>query len=477
MQGDALRKRKNDMNSNCKFLWEKCLEVIRDNVPDATYKTWFRPIIPLSYENDVLVVQVPSQFFYEFLEEKFIDLLQKTLSRIIGPQTKLMYRVLVENTSNTTVDFDSAGKSSYIEKPRQVKNINKSPQAFTELDSQLKPNYNFDNFFEGVSNRLARTAGLTVAESPIGSCAFNPLFLYGQSGVGKTHLAHAAGSRIKQIYPNKRVLYVSAYLFQVQYTDAVRNNSVNDFINFYQSIDVLIIDDIQEFAGKTATQNTFFHIFNHLHQCGKQLVLTCDKAPILLSGLENRLLTRFKWGLTAELEKPDLELRKLILKNKARQEGITFPEEVINYVAENVTDSVRDLEGIIVSLTAHSLINNKEIDLELAEKVVGISIKIEKKEITVDRIQDTVCEHFDLDKLLISSKSRKREIVQARQIAMYLSKKYTDYSFARIGELVGNKDHATVLHACKTVKDLIEIDISFRSNVERIEKTLKGVRA
>ena len=463
------------MGSNCKFLWEKCLDVIKDNIPEATYKTWFHPIIPLSYENNMLVVQVPSQFFYEFLEEKFIDLLQKTLSRVVGPQTKLMYRVLVENTSNTTVDFDSAGTpSSYVEKPKQVKNGNKSPQAFTELDSQLKANYNFDNFFEGKSNRLARTAGLSVAESPVGSTAFNPLFLYGQSGVGKTHLVHAIGLKIKQLHPNKKVLYVSAYLFQVQYTDAVRNNMVNDFINFYQSIDVLIIDDIQEFAGKTATQNTFFHIFNHLHQCGKQLVLTCDKMPKLLSGLEDRLLTRFKWGLTAELEKPDLELRKLILKNKARQEGIVFLDEVIDYVAENVTESVRDLEGIIVSLIAHSLINNKEIDLELAEKVVGISIKVEKKEITIDSIQCTVCEHFLLDRSLISSKSRKREIVQARQIAMFLSKKYTNFSYARIGELVGNKDHATVLHACKTVRDLIEIDVAFRSNVESIESTLKG---
>lgn len=462
------------MSQDCRYLWKGCLDVIKDNVPDATFKTWFLPIIPLSYENNVLIVQVPSQFFYEYLEEKFIDLLQKTLSRVIGKDTKLMYRVVVENTTNTTVDFDSVGKTSGDNKQKSIKNANKSPQVFTELDSQLKANYNFENFFEGKSNRLARTAGSTVAESPVGTTAFNPLFLYGQSGVGKTHLVHAIGNRIKELQPGKRVLYVSAYLFQVQYTDAVRNNTVNDFINFYQTIDALIIDDIQEFTGKTATQNTFFHIFNHLHQCGKQLILTCDKPPILLQGLEERLLTRFKWGLTAELEKPDLELRKLILKNKVRQEGVKLPEAIIDYISEHVTESVRDLEGIIVSLMAHSVINNKEIDMELTEKVVGMSIKIEKKEITVERIQETVCDYFSLDQKLISTKSRKREIVQARQITMYLSKKYTDFSFARIGELVGKKDHATVLHACKTVKDLIEIDHSFRSSVENIENVLHG---
>lgn len=463
------------MNKDYKYLWKNCLDVIKDIIPEATFRTWFLPIVPIKYEQDILVVQVPSQFFYEYLEEKFIDLLQKTLCRVIGPNVKLMYRVVVENTTNTTVDFDSIGKAiTGPEKPRNIKNANKSPQVFSELDPQLRPNYNFNNFFEGKSNKLARTAGITVADSPLGSTPFNPLLLYGQSGVGKTHLVHAIGSRIRENHPNKRILYVSAYLFQVQYTDAVRNNTVNDFINFYQSIDALIIDDIQEFAGKTATQNTFFHIFNHLHQCGKQLILTCDKAPILLQGLEGRLLTRFKWGLTAELEKPDLELRKLILKNKVRQEGVKLPESIIDYISEHVTESVRDLEGIIVSLMAHSVINNKEIDMELTERVVGMSIKIEKKEITVERIQEIVCNYFSLDQSLIYTKSRKREIVQARQITMYLSKKYTDFSLSRIGDLVGKKDHATVLHACKTVKDLIEIDQSFRSDVEDIEEKLHG---
>jgi len=461
------------MNANLKNLWKKCLDVIKDNLPEETFRIWFLPIVPIKYENDTLVLQVPSQFFYEYLEDKFIDLIQKTLCRIIGPNVKLMYRVVVENTTFTTVDFDSSGKTVDAGKPHFSKNVNKSPQIFTEVDSQLRANYHYDNFLEGKSNKLARIAGISIADSPLGATPFNPLFLYGPSGVGKTHLIHAIGNRMKGRQPNVRVLYVSAYLFQVQYTDAVRNNTVNDFINFYQSIDVLILDDIHEFAGKTATQNTFFHIFNHLHQCGKQLVLTCDKAPIMIQGLEDRLLTRFKWGLTAELEKPDLELRRLILRNKIRQEGVVFPDAVIEYIAEHVTDSIRDLEGIIVSLMAHSILNNKEIDLEMAKKVVGMSVIIAKKEITVDNIKEAACDYYSLDETLLGSKSRKREIVQTRQIAMYLSKKYTNLSYARIGALIGKKDHATVLHACNTVRDLMEVDASYRSQVEDVEKILK----
>ena len=450
------------------------MDVIKDNLPEETFKIWFLPIAPIKYENETLVLQVPSQFFYEYLEEKFIDLIQKTLCRIIGPNVKLMYRVVVENTTNTTVEFDSIGKIHDTEKQRPNKNVNKSPRIFSEVDSQLRTHYSFDNFFEGKSNKLARIAGISVAESPIGSTSFNPLFMHGQSGVGKTHLMHAIGNRIKEKNPNKRIIYVSAHLFQVQYTDAVRNNTVNDFINFYQSIDVLILDDIQEFAGKTATQNTFFHIFNHLHQCGKQLILTCDNPPSQIQGLEDRLLTRFKWRLIAELEKPDLDLRKLIMKNKIRQEGIVLPDPVVDYISEHVTDSIRDLEGIMVSLMADSVINDKEIDMEMTERVVGMSIDVKKKEITVERIRGTVCDYYSLEEDAIFMKCRKREIVQARQVAMYLSKKHTGLSSAQIGALIGKKDHATVLHACKMVKDLIETDQSVRTDVEVIEKKLKG---
>lgn len=456
-------------------LWNRCLKVIRDNVPETTFNTWFAPIVPLKYENKALTVQVPSQFFYEFLEEKFVELLRATLYKEVGEGTKLMYRVIVDNSSKKpgTVDLESTDRSIAI--PAKKTNRFPDPQRIAapqELDPRLNPNYNFENFIEGYSNKLSRTAGEAVALNPA-KTTFNPLFLYGASGVGKTHLVNAIGTRIKELFPEKRVLYVSAHLFQVQYTDSVRNNTINDFINFYQSIDVLIIDDIQEFASLSKTQNTFFHIFNHLHQNGKQLILTSDRPPVLLQGMEERLLTRFKWGLTAELEKPNVELRRNILKCKIHRDGLNFPEEVINYIAENVNESVRDLEGIVISIMAHSTIYNKEIDIDLAARIVRKAVRAEVKAITIEDIIDKVCKHFELEPTSIHSKSRKREVVQVRQIAMYLAKKHTDASSSKIGQLIGNRDHATVLHACKIVKDQFEVDKSFRTEVEEIEAELR----
>ncbi|KAA6334272.1 Chromosomal replication initiator protein DnaA [termite gut metagenome] len=458
-------------------LWERCLAIIKDNIPGTTYNTWFIPIVPLKYENKTLTLQVPSQFFYEFIEDKFIDLLRVTLYKVMGEGTKLMYNVMVDKSSKTTVDLEASSRSTAVVSSR-VRGGNKSPNilqapAVQDLNSQLNPEYTFDSFIEGHSNKLARTVALSVAERPAGT-GFNPLFLHGVSGVGKTHLVNAIGTRIKEKFPEKRVLYVSAHLFQIQYTDSVRNNTTNDFINFYQTIDVLIIDDIQEFAGVTKTQNTFFHIFNHLHQNGKQLILTSDRAPVLLQGLEERLLTRFKWGMVAELEKPTYELRKDILKRKIHRDGLRFSEEVIDYIALNVTESIRDLEGVVVSLMAHSTIYNKEIDLDLTERIIRKMVRKETKSVTIDSIIDTVCKHFELDPAAIHTKSRRREVVQVRQVAMYLAKKHTDSSSSKIGQLIGNKDHATVLHACKIVREQCEVDRSFRANIENIELSLKS---
>lgn len=453
-------------------LWNRCLEIIRDNVPEQTYKTWFLPIVPLKYEDKTLVVQVPSQFFYEFLEDKFVDLLRKTLYKVIGEGTKLMYNVKVDTTSRPekTVNYESTHRTIIPQKNVVGKQLPQAPVP--ELDPHLNPEYNFETFIEGYSNKLSRSVAEAVALNPA-KTIFNPLFLYGASGVGKTHLANAIGTKIKELYPEKRVLYVSAHLFQVQYTDSVRNNTTNDFINFYQTIDVLIIDDIQEFAGVTKTQNTFFHIFNHLHQNGKQLILTSDRAPVLLQGMEERLITRFKWGMVAELEKPTVELRRNILKNKIHRDGLQFPPEVIDYIAENVSDSVRDLEGIVISIMAHSTIYNKEIDMELAQRIVRKVVNSESKAISIDDIISTVCKHFGLDTSAIHTKSRKREVVQARQIAMYLAKQNTELSTSKIGTLIGNKDHATVLHACKTVKELKEVDKTFRAEIEELQETLR----
>ena len=464
------------MKTDFKYLWNNCLDVIRDNIPEAAFNTWFVPIVPLKFEDDVLTVQVPSQFFYEYLEDKYLDLIQQTLYREIGEGTILNYRILVETESNTAVELRGESKPVANEQSAAKKISTKVPSPFdrvetSDFDSQINFKYTFNNFFEGESNRLARTAAEAVALNPA-KTAFNPLFVHGNSGVGKTHLCHAIGSKVLDLYPDKKVLYISAHLFKVQFTDARRFNTINDFINFYQNIDVLIIDDIQELSGLEKTQNTFFHIFNHLHQNNKQLVMTSDCAPMDMQGMEERLLTRFRWGLASKLERPDKELRKKILNHKVLTDGLTIPETVIDFIAENVTENVRDLEGIVVSLMAHSIINNREIDMSLARRVIEQSIKFEKKRITVQKIQDTVSEFFNVKKDLIQSASRKREIVQARQVTMYFIKKHTELSLSQIGSHVGNRNHATVLHACNTVKDLSDVDKSFRSDIEEIERLL-----
>lgn len=466
------------MSANTQKLWANCLEVIKDNIPLAAFNTWFLPIVPLSYENKVFTIQVPSQFFYEYLEETFVDLLKVSLHKEIGPDTILQYRVLMENTSNTVVDYRGEVKSVAVEKST-VNKINKIPNPFEKVvsddfESQLNGKYSFGNFFEGDSNKLARTAGEAITDNP-GKNAFNPLFVHGSSGVGKTHLCHAIGTQIKEKFPDKRVLYVSAHLFKIQYADAGRFNTTNDFINFYQGIDVLIIDDIHELAGIERTQNTFFHIFNHLHQNNKQLILTSDKAPSELKGVEDRLLTRFRWGLTTKIENPDRELRMRILENKILQDGLSIPNDVVGFIADNVTDNARDLEGVIVSIMAHSLVYNKDIDLPLARRVIGQAIKkIEKKKITAGTIEEVVCEFYNVSSENIQSSSRKRQIVQARQVAMFLTKNFTEMSLAQIGSVIGKKNHATVLHAYKTVKEQMEVDKAFRDEVVEIERRLKS---
>lgn len=462
-------------NQVCVEPWKRCLTLIKDNLSETAYKTWFAPIVPLQYENKVLVLQVPSLFFVEYIEEKYIELLRAAIYREFGVGTQLEYKIPIagETISGTSKIEENTPAGTHKPATRGMSTPYDKGTQLPELDPQLNSSYTFNNLVEGHSNKLARTAGISIANEP-GKTIFNPLFIYGQSGVGKTHLVNAIGIMTKQQHPEKRVLYVPANTFQIQYTDAVRNNTVNDFLNFYQTIDLLIIDDIHEFAGKTATQNTFFHIFNHLHLSGKQLILTADRAPAMLAGLEQRLLTRFKWGLSAEIEKPDFQLRKDILKSKIYRDGLEISEEVIDFIAENVVDNVRDLEGVLVSLMAHSTLENTPIDLNLARQVVSRIVKITPKVLTVEKIRDLVCEHFALSVDSISTKSRKREVVQARQIAMYLSKQLTKSSLSAIGATIGQRDHATVLHACKIVADQMEIDKRFRADVLQIEDKLKS---
>ena len=451
--------------------WAQCLEIIKDNIGEQQFKSWFAPIQVLKFEDNILTLSVPTIFFCEYLEEHYLDLIKKTLIRVYGEGVKLMYRAGVVENPATTVDVAPTTQTSGVKFAKNIPNIFKQ-NVYEELDSQLNSNYKFENFYAGESNMLARTAGVSIAQSP-GKTAFNPLFIHGESGVGKTHLMQAIGHKIKELNPRARVLYISSHLFQLQFVNATRSNTVPDFINFYQSLDVLMIDDIQDMADKTQTQNTFFHIFNHLHQNIKQLILSSDRPPVSLGGILRRLISRFKWGLSAEVERPDYELRYSILKNKIKHDGLPISDDVAEFVAKNVSENVRDLEGVLASLMFRATTLKKEVTLDLASKVLSTSVNIERKQITIDLIKEKVCAFYNMDVQLLQAKCRKREIVQARQISMYLSKKYTESSLQRIGSELGKKDHATVLHACKTIADLIEIDKTVKANVQEIEETLK----
>jgi len=467
-------------------VWNNCLKVIRDNVPSVSFRTWFEPIVPVKLDKNVLTIQVPSPFFYEYLEEQYIDILRKTLRKELGQDAKLEYSVVMENSvTNTkpyTVKFPGKSSADLKNKPVQMplgegEHSIKNPFIIPgikklNIDPQLNPDNSFTNFIEGECNRLARSAGFAVGNNP-GGTAFNPLFLYGDSGLGKTHLAQAIGINVKEKYPDKVVLYVNANKFQTQFVDSIRNNTRNDFLNFYQMIDVLIIDDVHEFAGKEKTQDIFFHIFNHLHQSGKQLVLTSDKPPVELQGLEQRLLSRFKWGLSADLQIPDFETRIAILKHKAYLDGINMNADVIEYVATHITTNVRELEGAMISLLAQATLNKREITLDLAKELIDKLIKNTRRELSIDYIQKVVCSYFNVPVEMLQSDTRKREIVQARQIAMYFSKNLTKSSLATIGSQIGDKDHATVLHACRTVNNLQDTDKRFKLQLDEIEKRLK----
>ncbi|HEY1009714.1 MAG: chromosomal replication initiator protein DnaA [Daejeonella sp.] len=473
------------MEKTCTQVWNNCLQIIKDNIPAQSFKTWFEPIKALRLEGNVLTIQVPSLFFYEWLEEHYVGLLRKTVKKQLGEEGRLEYNIVVEKSSNSipyTTNMPSngngaEGKSQSMPMPISLNKDIKNPFVIPglkklQVDPQLNQNYTFENFIEGDCNRLARSAGYAVAGKP-GGTSFNPLMIYGGVGLGKTHLAQAIGNEIKRNLTDKLVLYVSCEKFTQQFVDALKNNNINDFVNFYQAMDVLIMDDVHNFAGKEKTQDIFFHIFNHLHQSGKQLIITSDKAPKDLSGLEERLLSRFKWGLSADLQIPDLETRMAILKKKMYSDGIELPGEVIEYVAHNIDNNVRELEGAMVSLLAQSTLNKKEIDLNLAKSMLKNFIKNSSKEISMEYIQKLVCEYFEVPIEMVKSKTRKREIVQARQISMYLAKLHTKTSLKSIGAFFGGRDHSTVIYACQTVDDLIDTDKKFKGYVADIQKKLK----
>ncbi len=466
-------------------VWESCLKLIKDNISLQAFKTWFEPIVPIKLENNILTIQVPSHFFYEWLEEHYIQLLRKVVKKEIGNDGSLEYSIVMENNSNSsspyTVKIPTNNTSSLKNAPvnmpintneKQIRNPFIIPGLKkVNIESNLIASHTFENFVEGECNRLARASGYAVANKP-GGTAFNPLLIYGGVGLGKTHLAHSIGIQIKDNFPNKTVLYVQSEKFAHQFIDAIKNNTTNDFVHFYQMVDVLIIDDVQFFTGKERTQDVFFSIFNHLHQNGKQIVLTSDKAPVEMQGMEQRLLSRFKWGLSADLGTPDLETRIAILEKKMYGSGIELPNDVVEYLAYSINTNIREIEGALNTLLAQASLNKKAITLELAKQMVDKFVRSTAREVSIEYIQKVVCDYFDLPIEMLKSKTRKREVVQARQISMYFSKKMTKSSLANIGAHCGGKDHATVLHACRTVVNLSETDKQFRNYLEELEKKL-----
>lgn len=467
------------MDNTPSTLWDKCLLLIKENVSEQQYKTWFNPIKFESFNEATrtLIIQVPSNFFVEYLEENYLSLLTKVLTRYFGVGIRLNYRIIIDKGNKLTQEIEQEPVPDIDKTNRRITGINQSPTILDaakpqDIDSQLDLHHTFANYIEGDSNKLPRSVGLSIAEHP-NSRQFNPMFIYGPSGCGKTHLINAIGVRAKELYPQKRILYVSARLFQVQYTDAVLKNCTNDFINFYQTIDMLIVDDIQEWASAAKTQETFFHIFNHLTRNGKRIILASDRPPVDLQGMSERLLTRFCCGLIAELERPNPQLCVDILKNKIKRDGLHIPDDVVQFIAETANGSVRDLEGVINSLLAFSVVYNCKIDMRLAERIIKRAVKIDNEPLTMDDILDTVCNHFNVTTAAVISRSRKRDYVVARQVSMYLAQKYTKMPASRIGKLVGGRDHSTVIHSCTQIENRLKIDKMFCSEIQSIENSFK----
>lgn len=459
--------------------WERCREFIKNNLEEQHYKTWFEPLSFYSYNSQTneLKVNAPSNFYSEFITEHFAKLTYRALFREFDNKVRLFFRTLTDSenkirqTDEVPNNTTSTGKRAPRHKANEAPTTLQSHAVAPEMDSHLIDGYTFDNFIEGPSNILPRSVGMSIAQNP-NQTTFNPLFIYGHSGVGKTHLVNAIGKAIKDLHPDKKVIYLSAHLFHVQYVDSVRKNTTNDFIRYYQQFDVLIIDDVQEFAALEKTQETFFHIFNHLKQNGKQIILTSDRPPVDMKGMQERLLTRFKWGLLAELEQPDEKLRRGILKNKIHRNGLSIPQDVIEFISQNVTESVRDLEGVINSLMAHSVVFNCDINLDMARRIIKVSNNIENKPITIDEIIEQACLVCKVSKEELFSATRKGPVVQARQITMYLADKHTDLSCNKIGALVGKRNHTTVIYSVKTISEQMENDKALSKIVQNIENNI-----
>ena len=466
------------MQKNHKALWDKCLKLIAANVSEQIFKTWFEPIKLESYDEEkkTLLVQVASPYVCEYLEQHYVQLMGWALMQTFKTNVCLTYRVVVDQEHKLVQEMESE-RPADIAAPKATTRGNQSPTMLDaampqDLNPQLDPRKTFDSYIEGDANKLPRTVGLSVAEHP-GKSTFNPLFIYGPSGCGKTHLINAIGVQCKRMYPQKRVLYVSAHLFMVQFVNAKLQNSINDFINFYQIIDMLIVDDVQEWATTEKTVEAFFHIFDHLFRLGKQIILASDRPPVDLGWLTDRMLTRFSCGLIAEIDRPNLQLRVDILNSKCRRDGLKIPADVIEFIAETASGSVRDLEGVLNSLMAFSIVYNSSIDMRLAERVIKRAVKVDNHPLTIDDILEKVCKHYNVPQQSVMSKSRKRDYVLVRQVSMYLAQKYTKMPAARIGQLIGGRDHSTVLHSCTTIEKRLQVDKAFYAELSSIETSFK----
>ena len=471
------------MPSQCELIWNNCLEFIKGQVSEQSFKTWFAPIVPHKFENHVLTIQVPSQFFYEWLEEHYLPLLRQVIDQELGPQGRLEYSIIVDKGNSKQGPFTinlPTQQRSYA----QPNNVNQTTADNTRSPFELKsfkdekwisylnPNYTFDTLIEGDCNQLAKSAAQAVAKKP-GGTSFNPLMFYGRVGLGKTHVVQALGNEVKARFADKFVLYVSSEQFTIQFIESLRNNNIQDFTHFYLQADLLILDDVQFLAGKEKTQEIFFHIFNYLHQSGKQIVMTSDCPPRDLKGLQERLLSRFKWGLTADMQQPDFETRVAIIKSKMEADGIDIADDLIEYIAHSVDTNIRELEGVLISLIAHASLNKRDIDLELAKQVLKNIMHEIDTEVSIDYLQKVVTEHYNVSLENLKSKTRKKEIVIARQVAMYLAKQYTNHSLKSIGHYCGGRDHSTVIHALQTVNDMLDTQPQFSLSLEELKRKIK----
>ncbi len=445
--------------------WNECLKIISKSVNEKQYKTWFEPIKAVKLENEILTIQIPNKFFYEWLEEHFINILRKSILSVLGPKGKLEYLLMVENHQKTEIIPKVDNQN--IKNPFVIPGIKK-----VKIDSQLNKKYIFETYIEGDCNRLARSAGKAIALKP-GGTAFNPLFIYGGVGLGKTHLAHAIGNEIIQNGKSKNVLYLNTDQFTNQIIESIKKNTIADLINHYQLIDVLIIDDVQFLANREKTQEMLFNIFNRMHQAGKQIILTSDRPPKDLHGMEDRLISRFKWGLSADIQTPGYETRVAILEDKFGDEINTIPREVVEYVCFNIKKNIRELEGVVISLIAQSTLNHKKINIDLAKEIIKKYVNQANKEITLDNIKNLVADHFEVPVEKLQGKTRKRTVVMARQLSMYLAKNYTTKSLKNIGDNFGGRDHSTVIYSVQAIQNLIDTDNLFKDQVEEIERKVQ----